>query len=70
MANSFNLKKIYELDFGFFALIDPDFKNDHILDDIIRSVNNNNFSAVLIGGSSIHDDKYHERFISRRFKTN
>ena len=26
-------------DFGFFALIDPDLKNDHILDKIISTVN-------------------------------
>ena len=41
--------------FGFLALIDPDLKNDNILDQIIIAVNNNNFSAVLVGGSSISD---------------
>ena len=47
--------------FGFLALIDPDLKNDKILDQIIITVNNNNFSAVLVGGSSISDKKYEER---------
>jgi len=48
-------------DFGFFALIDPDFKNDQILDQIISAINNNNFSAVLVGGSTISDNNYSNR---------
>ena len=47
--------------FGFLALIDPDVKNDNILNQLIESINNSRFSAVLVGGSSIGDGKYQER---------
>ena len=60
MNNSF-LDNLCNNDLGFLALIDPDSKNDQILDQIILTVNNNNFLAVLVGGSSISDDKYHLR---------
>ena len=59
--NNLILDSLDKIFFGFFALIDPDLKNDNILDQIISSVNNNNFSAVLVGGSSIDDGKYEER---------
>tara|TARA_B100001250_G_scaffold7545_1_gene6366 strand:+ start:75 stop:797 length:723 start_codon:yes stop_codon:yes gene_type:complete len=60
MTNS--LLKILNKDrFGFLALIDPDTKNDMILNQLIESINNSKFSAILVGGSSIEDDKYEQR---------
>ena len=47
--------------FGFLALIDPDVKNDNILNQLIESINNSKFSAILVGGSSIEDDRYEQR---------
>ena len=47
--------------FGFLALIDPDAKNDKILDKLIESINGSKFSAILVGGSSIEDSKYEQR---------
>ena len=48
--NSFFIDNLYSKDdFGFFALIDPDLKNDYILDKIISTINDNNFSGVLVG---------------------
>ena len=62
MPGNFHLKKILQnQDFGFLALIDPDLKNDNILEQIIECVNRNNFSAVLVGGSLISDEKYSQR---------
>ncbi len=46
-----------------FALIDPDSKNDKILDEILNKINNSIFDAVLVGGSSIIDDKLISRLI-------
>ena len=43
------------------ALIDPDFKNDKKIDLILEKINLSNTNAILIGGSSILDDKYEER---------
>ena len=43
------------------ALIDPDQKNDNILDELIQSINSNNFSAILVGGSSIADNQFQNR---------
>jgi len=60
MSDSF-LDRLGNDNFGVLALIDPDLKNDKILDDLILSINNSNFSAVLVGGSSISDNKYEER---------
>tara|TARA_X000001036_G_C20674646_1_gene803713 strand:- start:1055 stop:1777 length:723 start_codon:yes stop_codon:yes gene_type:complete len=57
MNNSF-LEKFLNQDFGVLALIDPDFKNDDILDELINSINMNNFSGVLVGGSTISDKNY------------
>lgn len=54
--------------FGVLALIDPDLKNDKILDNLISSINDNDFSGVLVGGSSISDHKYEERL--KKIKTN
>ena len=62
MPDNSHLKKtLQNQDFGFLALIDPDLKNDNILDQIIECVNRNNFSAVLVGGSLISDEKYSQR---------
>ena len=46
-----------------FALIDPDFKNDKILNQILDKINNSEFNAILVGGSSISDDKLISRLI-------
>ena len=62
------LDKLGDDDFGVLALIDPDLKNDKILDKLILSINSNNFSAVLVGGSSISDNKYEERL--KKIKNN
>ena len=69
MSKSF-LDIISGNNFGVLALIDPDLKNDDILDKLISSINSANFSAVLVGGSSISDDKYHERLQLIRSKVN
>ena len=47
--------------FGFLALIDPDVKNDKILIQLLESINDSKISAILVGGSSIADDKYDQR---------
>jgi len=60
MNNSL-LKLLDKDNFGFLALIDPDTKNDAILNQLIESINNSKFSAILVGGSSIEDDKYDQR---------
>ena len=60
MSNSL-LKILNKDNFGFLALIDPDTKNDVILNQLIESINNSKFSAILVGGSSIEDDKYEQR---------
>ena len=65
--NNFFLDKS-DNNFGVLALIDPDLKNDKILDDLISSINDNDFSGVLVGGSSISDHKYEERL--KKIKTN
>ena len=46
---------------GALALIDPDSKNDKKLNNIIEKANFPEFDAILVGGSSIDDDKYHDR---------
>ena len=47
--------------FNVLALIDPDQKNDNILDELVQSINSNNFSGILVGGSSISDNQFHNR---------
>ena len=69
MSKSF-LDIIDDNNFGVLALIDPDLKNDAILDQLICSINSNNFSAVLIGGSSISDHRYEERIQLIKTKIN
>tara|TARA_B100000614_G_C14551819_1_gene494238 strand:- start:53 stop:775 length:723 start_codon:yes stop_codon:yes gene_type:complete len=49
------------INFGCFALIDPDKKNDKILVDLIQSIDSSDFVAVLVGGSSIQDESFNER---------
>ena len=46
---------------GVLALIDPDSKNDKKLNDIIKKANLPEFDAILVGGSSLDDNKYHSR---------
>ena len=43
------------------ALIDPDVKNDKKINDIIEKINFANFDAVLVGGSTLSDDKFLDR---------
>ena len=50
------------------GLIDPDSKNDSNLDNILNIVNKSEFDAVLVGGSSISDNKFQERV--KRIKLN
>ena len=50
------------------SLIDPDLKNDPNLSKIITKANNSMFSGILIGGSSIEDNKFEERV--RKIKDN
>tara|TARA_B100002052_G_scaffold233932_2_gene217061 strand:+ start:14080 stop:14817 length:738 start_codon:yes stop_codon:yes gene_type:complete len=44
-----------------FALIDPDLKNDSKLDKILNNINQSEFDAILVGGSSIEDNKFEDR---------
>ena len=44
-----------------FALIDPDLKNDTKLDRILNNINHSEFDAILVGGSSIEDNKFEDR---------
>ena len=46
---------------GCLALIDPDVKNDSILGSMITAINQHNFLAVLVGGSSITDHQFEMR---------
>jgi len=59
--SNFLLEILNKDNFSFLALIDPDVKNDKILNQLIESINNSKFSAILVGGSSIEDAKYEER---------
>ena len=43
------------------SLIDPDLKNDPRLTEIIKKSNNKLFDGILVGGSSIEDDKFESR---------
>ena len=47
--------------YAIFALIDPDKKNDPYLKPIIKTINKGDFDAILVGGSSIEDDKIKDR---------
>ena len=69
MSNS-TLEILHKDNFGFLALIDPDVKNDGILNQLIESINDSKFSAILVGGSSIQDDKYEQRLKKIKEKSN
>ena len=69
MSKSF-LDIIDDNNSGVLALIDPDLKNDDILDQLICSINSANFSAILVGGSSISDNKYQQRLKLIKAKIN
>ena len=69
MSNSI-LEILHKDNFGFLALIDPDVKNDGILNQLIDSINDSKFSAILVGGSSIQDDKYEQRLKKIKEKSN
>ena len=43
---------------GALALIDPDVKNDKRILDIIDKINFADFDAILVGGSTLSDNKY------------
>ena len=43
------------------SLIDPDLKNDPYLTEIIKKSNNKLFDGILVGGSTIEDDKFESR---------
>ena len=69
MSKSF-LDIIDDNNSGVLALIDPDLKNDDILDQLICSINSANFSAILVGGSSISDNNYQKRLKLIKAKIN
>ena len=60
-SNIFNFLSNLEYQTGALALIDPDSKNDDKIDIIMESVNLSGFDAVLVGGSSLDDNSYHNR---------
>ena len=43
------------------ALIDPDYKNDFLLETMIKNINNSNFDVIFIGGSLISDNLFDKR---------
>ncbi len=55
------LDYLESISFGCLALIDPDKKNDEILLELVKSIDKSNFSAVLVGGSSIDDNSFNFR---------
>ena len=58
------------ISFGCLALIDPDKKNDEILLELVKSIDKSNFSAVLVGGSSIDDNSFNLRLQIIKKNTN
>ncbi|MFQ6608073.1 MAG: geranylgeranylglyceryl/heptaprenylglyceryl phosphate synthase [Fidelibacterota bacterium] len=46
---------------GYLVLIDPDQKNDGLLDELVPAINESNVDAILVGGSLFMDGKFHER---------
>ena len=52
------------------ALIDPDTKNDDKLNMILDKIHSSNFHGILIGGSSIADNKFEERIQFIKESTN
>ncbi len=67
MIDSCTYKKINEIreknGFVKFALIDPDEKNDKILNKTIESINGSNFDIILVGGSMVENNGYEDRII-------
>ena len=51
------------------ALIDPDVKNDEILDEILGKINYSGFDAILVGGSIIMDHLFEDRLKHIKSKT-
>ena len=45
------------------ALVDPDSKNDSKLPQIMDIINISDFDAILVGGSSISDDRFEDRIL-------
>ncbi len=43
------------------ALIDPDVKNDYILESMIELINKADFDAIFVGGSLISDNQFEDR---------
>lgn len=57
-----NLLKIKEeKGAGYIVLVDPDRKNDGIIDELVAAVHESGADAILVGGSLFMDGKYHER---------
>ncbi|MDC1050697.1 geranylgeranylglyceryl/heptaprenylglyceryl phosphate synthase [Candidatus Marinimicrobia bacterium] len=52
------------------ALIDPDTKNDDKLNTILDRIHSSNFHGLLIGGSSIADNKFEDRIQYIKENTN
>ncbi|MEE9167571.1 MAG: geranylgeranylglyceryl/heptaprenylglyceryl phosphate synthase [Candidatus Neomarinimicrobiota bacterium] len=46
---------------GYLVLIDPDRKNDGILEDLVTTVNESEADAILMGGSLFMDGRFQER---------
>ena len=63
MHNSYDIINTIRITKGYakLALIDPDLKNDPIINNIIKSIHDSDFDAILIGGSSVHKDGYESR---------
>jgi len=70
--NTYNIIKSVKDKLGFckLALIDPDLKNDTIIYNILEQINLSDFNGILIGGSSIEDDKYEQRIQLIKDNTN
>lgn len=51
------------------ALIDPDVKNDGILDEILDKINYSGFDAIFVGGSIIMDHLFEDRLKYIKSKT-
>lgn len=52
---------------GYLVLIDPDRKNEGILEELVLTVNSSGVDAILLGGSLFMDGRFHER--AARIKT-
>ena len=63
MKNSYDIINNIRIKKGFakLALIDPDTKNDLILNNLIQTINDSDFDGVLVGGSSVDANGYENR---------